>query len=129
MTEQQKVEARIQKMEKELANYKQRENESQMTTVAREAMSEAGVSVPDSILRSLIAQKAEDTKANVDGFIKVFNEAVNRQVSARLHHEEPRTGLTRPAAGLTRQQIMETKDPIVRQKLIAENADLFPELG
>lgn len=129
MTQQQKVEARIQKMEKELAGYKQRETESQMTTVAREAMNEAGISVPDSILKHLIAQKAEDTKTNVDGFIKAFNEAVGKQVASKLTRNEPKVGLSRPGAELTRKQIMETKDPLTRQKLIAENPDLFPELG
>lgn len=128
MNEQQKLDARIKKMEKELSEYKQRETESRMTTVAREAMSEAGVNVPDSILKSLIATKAEETKANVDAFIKIFNDAVTSQVASKLHTEDPKKG-TRPASSLTREQILSTKDTLQRQKLMSENPDLFPELS
>lgn len=127
MNEQQKIEARMQKLEAQLNDYKRRETETQMMTVAREAITSAGVNVTDTILKALVSDKAEATKANVDSFLSAFKEAVDKQVAAKLTHAEPKKG-SRPAAGLTRSQILETKDRATRQKLIAENPDLFPEM-
>jgi hypothetical protein len=87
-------------------------------------LSDDGVNVPDELLSVMVTMDAEETKAAVDGFVKVFKEAVENAVKERLRGEPPRKG-TGGASAMTKEQILAIKEPELRQKKMLENRHLF----
>ena len=73
---------------------------------------------------NLVSDDAEKTKESVEGFAKAFKEAVNAAVKEALRGNPPKAG-TDGAKPITRDEIMAVKDRAERQKLIAENPQLF----
>ena len=70
-----------------------------------------------------MADTAESVKENIASIRKVFDEAVEKRVNERLTQDKPRRGTT--AGAMTKAEILAVKDVSERQKLIAENLDLF----
>ena len=87
-------------------------------------LSESGITIPDELLSMMVTTDAEQTKAAIDGFTKVFTESVESAVKEKLRGETPRKG-SGSAATMTKEQIMAIKDPELRQKKMLENKELF----
>lgn len=123
MDEDKKREYEHQKMAEELATLKADKVRSEMSATARKMLSEQNITVSDGIVHSLITEDAESTKANIDAFSAAFNDAVNKEVEARLKGQTPKKlGGNKP---LTKQDILSIKDEGERRKAVAENLDLF----
>ena len=79
--------------------------------------------LPIEFLDVVMADTAESVKENIASIRKVFDEAVEKRVNERLTQDKPRRGAT--AGAMTKAEIMAVKDVSERQKLIAENLELF----
>lgn len=79
--------------------------------------------LPIEFLDVVMADTAESVKENIASIRKVFDEAVEKRVNERLTQDKPRRGAT--AGAMTKAEIMAIQDASERQKLIAENLELF----
>lgn len=79
-------------LQKELDEYKRQATLAEMTKTARKMLTDEGISAPDEILARLVTTDAEETKAAVDSYSKVFKEAVENAVKDRLRGEIPKKG-------------------------------------
>ena len=79
--------------------------------------------LPIEFLDVVMADTAESVKENIASIRKVFDEAVEKRVNERLTQDKPRRGAT--AGAMSKAEIMAVKDASERQKLIAENLELF----
>ena len=79
--------------------------------------------LPIEFLDVVMADTAETVKDNIASVRKVFDEAVEKRVNERLTQDKPRRGAT--AGAMSKAEIMAVKDVNERQKLIAENLELF----
>lgn len=122
MNEQQKAEYKLDKLQKELEEYKIRETLAEMAKTARAILSEQNINVPDTLVSALVTEDADTTSANVKAFAKAFQSAVSQAVENKIAHKEPKTG---GAKTVTKNDIMAIKDTAARQKAIAENIELF----
>lgn len=122
MNEQQKSDYKLQKLQKELDEYKNRETLSEMAKTARSILSEQNINIPDELVSVLVTTDADTTSANVKAFAKAFQSAVSQAVDSKISHREPRTGGSKT---ITKNDIMAIKDTATRQKAIAENIELF----
>lgn len=124
MTGEEKEKYRADKAEKELADLKRQIALGDMAKTARKMLSDEQITLPDEIVMNLVSDDAEKTKESVEGFAKAFKEAVNAAVKEALRGNPPKAG-TGGAKPITRNEIMAVKDRAERQKLIAENPQLF----
>lgn len=122
MDAQQKAEYERDQLKAELEELKAANTRAQMTVTARGILQEKGVTVPDTVVDKLIGKDADDTKATVDAFAEAFQKAVTDAVKELNKHGSPKTG---GGTKMTRDEIMNIADRVERQKLIAENRDLF----
>lgn len=122
MTKEQKAEYRQKQLEKEIAELKQEKVSAEMAKIARKMLGDEGINIPDELLANLIGASAEKTKESVESFCKLFKDAVQARVKESLKGGAPRAGSENK---LTKEQILEIKDPVERQKKIAENIELF----
>ena len=79
--------------------------------------------LPIEFLDVVMADTAESVKENIASIRKVFDEAVEKRVNERLTQDKPRRGAT--AGAMTKAEIMAVQNASERQKLIAENLELF----
>lgn len=79
--------------------------------------------LPIEFLDVVMADTAESVKENIASVRKVFDEAVEKRVNERLTQDKPRRGAT--AGAMSKAEIMAVQDANERQKLIAENLELF----
>lgn len=126
MNEQQKSDYKLQKLQKELDEYKNRETLSEMAKTARAILSEQNINIPDELVSVLVTTDADTTSANVKAFAKAFQSAVSQSVEQKITHKEPKTGKSKT---VTKDDIMAIKDTAARQKAIAENIELFQTGG
>lgn len=124
MTSEEKEKYRADKAEKELADLKRQIALGDMAKTARKMLSDEQITLPDEIIMNLVSDDAEKTKEAVEGFSKAFKEAVNAAVKEALRGNPPKAG-SGGAKSITREEIMAVKDRAERQKLIAENPQLF----
>lgn len=124
MTSEEKAEYRAKKAEQELADLKRQIALGDMAKTARKMLADEQITVPDEVIMNLVSDDAEKTKEAVEGFAKAFKEAVNAAVKEALRGNPPKAGSggTKP---ITRDEIMAVKDRAERQRLIAENPQLF----
>lgn len=94
-----------------------------MQKTAAAILSEQHIHLPESLLARLVTEEAETTKKNVADFAKLFSEAVEAAVKARLQSGTPKTGKT--GSTLTKKDIMAISDTEKRLKAINENMHLF----
>ena len=125
MNAQQKAEHERDKLQKELDEYKRKDSLAEMTKTARKMLADSGITIPDELLGMMVTTEAEQTKAAVDGFAKAWTEALESAVKERLKGEPPKKGTGTGAPSMTKAQIMEIKDPELRQKKMLENKHLF----
>lgn len=88
----QKAEYERDQLKKELEELKRKDALSEMSKEARKMLSEKGINIPDDLLSRLVTTDAQETKQAVDGFAKMYTEAVETAVKARLKGEPPRAG-------------------------------------
>lgn len=124
MSSEQKEKYRADKAEKELADLKRQIALEEMSKTARKMLSDENITVPDEIIANLVTDDAEKTKSAVEAFAKIYKEAVQNGIKDTLKGNTPKVGA---AAGkvVTREEILNVKDRETRQKMIAENPQLF----
>lgn len=119
----QKAEYERDKLKEELDGYKKKNAMSEMTKTARKMLTDNGITISDDLISVIIADDADNTKAAIDAFSTAFNAAVEDAVKERLKGNTPQKGSK--SKTMTKDQIMEIKDPVERQRLINENRDVF----
>ena len=137
MTKEEKAEYKTRKLEKELADLKRQNSISEMSKTARKMLSDEEISnvhdyfnyyqdcLPSpGLLAHLVSESAEDTKAAVEAFGKMYKDAVQAAVKDALKGNAPKGGSGGKGA-VTKEQILAVSNPIERQRLIAENIALF----
>lgn len=124
MTSEEKAEYRAKKAEQELADLKRQIALGDMAKTARKMLSEENITVPDEIIMNLVSDDAEKTKSSVESFAKVFKDAVQAAVKESLKGNPPKAS-SGGTTTVTREQILAVKDRAERQRLIAENPQLF----
>lgn len=123
MTKEEKAEYKAAKLERELNELKRQNALNEMTRVARKMLAEEELNIPDDIISNLVSEDAEKTKEAVEAFAKSFKEAVQAGVKEALKGSAPRASQNN--IGITKEQILNVKDRAERQKLMAENPELF----
>lgn len=128
MSAAEKRDAEFEQMKARLASLEAEKNQAEMLSTASDILKDAGVNVSSKLVGHLIAETADETKANVDEFVKLFNDAVNKGVKAAMKaagSSPKRKGGSSASDEWTKEKIYEVKDPIKRQQLIKEHWDLF----
>lgn len=123
MNAQERAEAERDKVKKELDELKAKNAIAEMTNEARKMCTEHNINVGDDLLSVLVDQDADKTKKAVDAFVKMFESEVDKAVKEKLKGNGPKRGGSNK--GVTRESILNITDPMERQRMIAENMDLF----
>ena len=124
MTKEEKAEYRAKKAEKELADLKKMNARTELAKTARKMLADESINIPDELLSNLVADDADGTKTAVESFAKMYKEAVQAAVKEAIKGKPPKAG-TGGGNTITKEQIMDIKAPIERQKMIRENINLF----
>ena len=123
MTEEEKRKHEMEELQKKIAGYEKEKAIGAMTKVARGILNDSKIVVNDELLVNLVAENAETTKANVENFVKNFNDAVQKAVAEALRGKTPR--LKDGSKELTKEDILKIKNRTERQKAMAEHPELF----
>ena len=124
MTAAEKRDAEFEQMKARLASLEAEKNQAEMLSTASDILKDAGINVSSKLVGHLIADTADETKANVDEFVKLYNDAVNKGIKAAMKaagSNPKKSG----SSTLTKEDIMKVKNNFERQKLINENMHLF----
>ncbi|MCL1789872.1 MAG: DUF4355 domain-containing protein [Peptococcaceae bacterium] len=124
MTAAEKEAHRMAELESKLEEFERKNQQNEMIKAARARCAEKGINLSDGVLSVLVSTSAEETKENVDGFLKLFKDAVDSEVKAKLKGNTPKGGSAPPK--MTKAQINAITDPVERQKMIAAHLDLYP---
>lgn len=124
MTKEEKAEYRAKKAEKELEELKRMNARTELAKTARKMLADDNINISDELLSNLVADDADGTKTAVESFAKMYKEAVQAAVKEAIKGKPPKAG-TGGGNTITKEQIMDIKDPIERQKMIRENINLF----
>ena len=128
MSEKERHDAEFEQMKKELAELKGEKQRADMTATASDILKEAGINISSKLVAYMVRDTAEETKNNVDEFVKLFNAEVNKGVKAAMKaagSSPKRKGGSSGSDEWTKEKIYEVKDPIKRQQLIKEHWELF----
>ena len=125
MTAAEKRDAEFEQMKKELAELKGEKQRADMTATASDILKEAGINISSKLVAYMVRDTAEETKANVDAFIKLFNAEVNKGVKAAMKAAGSSPKKQGGGGTLTKEDIMKVKNISERQRLIKENMSLF----
>ncbi|MGO5010800.1 DUF4355 domain-containing protein [Niallia sp. Sow4_A1] len=123
MNEDEKAKYELEKLQKKLAEYERKESFYSLSKEASKMLSENSISVDDDLLSFVVKDTAEDTQVAVNSFVSLINTKVEEGVKKALAGKPPK--VTTNNKTITKQQIMEEKDPIKRQNLIKEHMQLF----
>lgn len=123
MTKEEKAEYKNRKLEKELEDLKRQNAVTEMAKTARKMLADEEINIPDELLGHLVSESAEDTKAAVESFSRMYKTAVQAAVKDALKGNPPKGGTG--GKTMTKEQIMAISNPVERQRLIAENIALF----
>ena len=124
MTAEERANHENEKLKREIEELRKSQTLNEMGKTARSMLSENGINVGENLLSLLVQETAEDTKSNIEDFAVMFNEAVEKKVAERLKGKTPKTG-KKASNRLTKESILSIQDRAERQRLIAENMDLF----
>lgn len=122
MTKEEKAIYQAKKLEARVAELEKEKSMSEMTDTARKLLNDEDVNGLDVLLPFIVADDAEATSKNVKAVAEAFKNAVAAGIKKELGGSNPRGGNKNT---LTKEQILKVKDPIERQRLIAENIGLF----
>lgn len=125
MDAQQKAEYERDQLQKELDELKKKAAHADMTATARKMLSESNISIPDEIVGVLVSTDASETKTRIESFSKAFNEAVEKAVKERIKGTTPKMGSGTPSSKMTKEEIINIKNPELRQQKMLENKELF----
>lgn len=125
MNQEEKERYEYEKLKQELDEYKRKDTFYSLSKEASNMLSEHGVQANDELLQFVVKEDAEGTQQAVNSFIGLFNKAVEAQVKEKLSGKAPRVN-TGTGTGWTKEKIMQVTDTAKRQKLIADNLELFP---
>lgn len=125
---------RITELEKQIAEYQSRETEAQKKTALTALLESAGID-ERGFARVLAATDLSGIELGEDGEIKdsdkltekLKTEWADLLVGESSQTAPPATPPNNGAARMTKEQIMEIKDRGERQKMIAQNLDLFQQ--
>lgn len=92
MSKEQKAEYRANKLQAELDEMKRKEAVAELTKTARKLLSDENINVPDELLTYIVGKDADETKASVETFKKLFNEAVSTELKKSARQETPGDG-------------------------------------
>lgn len=92
MTKEQKAEYKAQQMEKELNRLKAEKARNELAATARKMLADENIAMPDTLLTYIVGEDAEKTKAAVEDFVKLFNDAVGEELKKSARQETPREG-------------------------------------
>lgn len=123
MNEEEKQKYEFEQMKKELEEYKKKDTFNGLSKEARNMLSTHEISVDDDLLSFVVKDTAEETQVAVNSFVSLINKKVEEGVKKALAGKPPKVTTTNNT--ITKQQIMEEKDPIKRQNLIKEHIQLF----
>ena len=123
MTKAEQIEYKNKKLEKELETLKREKEASELAAEARKTLAGEKITIPDELLTNLIGKDAAQTEANVESFSKLYKNAIQEGVKEALKGEPPKGG--KGGTPVTKEQIFKIEDPIERQRMIAENIELF----
>lgn len=90
MNAQQKAEYERDELQKKLDEYKRKDALAEMSKTARKMLSDEGINVSDELLSRLVTTEAEETKAAVDSFTKLFKAAVEDAVKDKARGTTPK---------------------------------------
>lgn len=122
MNAQQRAEAERDKYLEELNKLKHENAIASMRNEARKMFATSSMNVSDELLDLLVCSDADKTKKAVDSFTEMFQNEVEKEVKERLKGGTPKRG---SGKNVTRDSILSISDPLERQRMIAENMDLF----
>lgn len=92
MNEHQRTAHELEQAKKELDELKREKTLSEMSKTARKLLSDKNISVPDELLSMMVTTDAEETKAAIDSFATMFNEAVEKAKKEFYRGEPPKRG-------------------------------------
>lgn len=125
MSESEKIAERIKALEEENRAMKEAAAKSEMAAQVRSLLRDKNITtVSDTIINALIGADAEKTQDAVTEFAAEFEKAVNARVKEAMKSKTPKTG-TGSAKSMTKEEIMKVKNPIERQRLIAQYPEAF----
>lgn len=124
MTATEKAEHQMKEAIKRAEEAEAKLNRYALKNEARTILSEAKLNLPEGLLDILVSDDAENTKTRIDEFKKLFTEAVEDAVKAKIAGNPPKTK-SGAAARMTKEEIMAIKDPNARRKAIADNLEIF----
>jgi hypothetical protein len=110
-------------LEKELEEYKRKDQFYSMSREASKMLAEHDIQANDELLEVLVQDDAEGTQRAVNGFVELFNAKVEQGVKKALGGRTPKANLN--TGGLTKESILAIEDTTERQKAIRENIQLF----
>lgn len=124
MNQEEKEKYELEKMKKELEEYKKKDQYYALSKEAQKMLSEHDIHADDDLLSIVVKDDAEATKTAVNSFVSLINTKVEEGVKKALQGKPPKVN-TQTGKPITKAEIMEIKDPVERQKKIAENPQLF----
>lgn len=83
------------KLQKELDEYKRKDNQYQMSKEANKMFKEKNINVSDDVLSFVVKGNADDTKQAVNAFIDLFNAEVEKGVKEALSGKSPRVNIAK----------------------------------
>ncbi len=123
MTAQEKAEYERDKLQKELDELRTEKARTALAKEARSILASENINIDDSLVSMLIGTDAESTKEAISSFADLFKSEVEKQVKALLKGDTPKT--TSMATSITKDDIEKVTDRAERQKLIAQNMNLY----
>lgn len=123
MTAQEKAEYERDKLQKELDELRTEKARTALAKEARSILASENINIDDSLVTMLIGSDAQSTKEAISSFAGLFKSEVEKQVKALLKGDTPKT--TSVATSITKDDIEKVTDRAERQKLIAQNMNLY----
>lgn len=121
MNAEQKAQYETQKALDELAKREAEVTKRELTAEAKSILTERGLSIE---LHSLLNyESAETVNESINTLESAIQKVVEAKVQERLKGNAPKK--TTGSSGLTKEEILSISNPVERQKMIAQNLDLF----
>lgn len=125
MSEDEKSKYKIAQLEKKIDEMNREKSVNELSKTARKMLSDEGINIPDELLSHLVSDNADDTKATVEAFAKLYKDAVQAGVKDAVHGGTPKGGSGNKRTTITKEQIKQIEDPVERQRLMVENYQLY----
>ena len=124
MNEAEKEKYRLEQLEKELEEYKQKDAYYGLSREASKMLVEHDIQADDDVLQFVVGEDADATKASVNAFVELVNAKVEQGVQKALSGRTPKANVNANQA-VTKESIMGIKDATERIKAIQANPQLF----